>query len=53
MDSGHVDSKVMSTMNISLPDALKALRKGLESGGGIPANRAHWAGKRRRITRGS
>ncbi len=80
----------MSTMNISLPDALKAfvdervdkdgystsseyvreliradqvrraereltllLREGLESGEGIPASRAYWAGKRRRIRRGS
>jgi len=78
----------MSTMNISLPEALKAfvdrrvnkdgystsseyvreliradqvrraerelallLREGLESGEGIPVNRAYWAGKGRRIAR--
>lgn len=79
----------MSTMNISLPEALKAfvdervdkdgystsseyvreliradqvrraerelallLREGLESGEGVPVNRAYWAGKRRRAARG-
>jgi antitoxin ParD1/3/4 len=79
----------MSTMNISLPEALKEfvdrrvnqdgystsseyvreliradqvrraerelallLREGLESGEGIPVNRAYWAGKRRRMARG-
>lgn len=50
------------SLNNSLPEALKALRRperklalllreGLESGYGIPLNRAYWAGKRRRIAR--
>lgn len=28
------------------------LREGLESGEGVPVNRAYWAGKRRRAARG-